>query len=232
MGFLRCAAASVLLVVASTAHAQMPPNISEGELALLPVFCADTMGMPKFRPTPGFEYWKGRLGNGFTAMHHYCWARINQRRLSVSIVDRDARQRTLGGLVNDLNYVINNSPPNFVLLPEVYSARAEVELQRGDPVSAMLSIDAARRLNPSYGPPYRLWGEYLASVGKRSEARDLLKIGLEYNPSDRELRERYLALGGDLSKIQPRAGVPASAPHVAASASVVPPSDASEASPN
>lgn len=204
MNLARRTLAPLLALAACTAQAQMPPNITDGELALLPVFCYDTLGMPKTSFTPGFEHWKARLGIGFAATHHYCWARINQRRLSLMSVDAATRLRLLGNVIDDLNYVIKHSPPNYALLPEVYSARAEVELQRGSPAAALLSIDAARKLKPSYAPPYRIWGDYLASVGKKAEARELFKTGLEYNPGDRDLRARYAALGGDPSRIQPR----------------------------
>jgi hypothetical protein len=216
---MRCLVTPMLaLVVCGAAQAQNPPNITAGELALLPAFCSDTIDMPKFGTTPGANYWLARVGEGFRAMHHYCWARINQRRLSIAVVDNASRNRSLGYMIDDLNYVINHSPPGFVLLPEVYSARAEFQLLRGEPSLAFLSIDTAWKLKPSYGPPYRLWGDYLASIGKKAEARDVVKTGLEYNPSDPDLRSRYLALGGDLSRLQPKVAAAADGPEAAASA--------------
>ena len=121
-----------LLLAANGARAQSPANVTEGELALLPLFCRDTLGMPTNHFTPGFNHWMARVGEGFKSMHHYCWARINMRRIYAPGTDRAFRIGRLGGVVADLFYVIRNSPPDFVMLPEIYSSLAEVELLRQD----------------------------------------------------------------------------------------------------
>lgn len=220
-----------LTLLTAGARAQSPSNVTEGELALLPLFCRDTLGMPKTNFTPGFNHWVARSGEGFKAMHHYCWARINLRRLYAPGSDRTYRVGRLGSVAGDLFYVISNSPPDFVMLPEIHSTLAEVELLRKDPGAAYGHIQSAKRLNPGYIQPYRIWGEFLASTGKKADALEWFKAGLEYHPNDRNLRERYQALGGNPARIVPKrqAPVDAAAPASEEPASAAPASPAASA---
>ena len=197
----------LLASLAGAACAQSPKDVTDGELALLPPFCYDTMGMrygsKDSNRSPRASQWESLMGQSFWAMHHYCWAKINQRRILAPGTDPKYRIGLLGGVVGDLGFVINNSPPDFIMLPEIYSALGEVELLRKNPAAANGHFNTARKLKPSYPPPYQLWSEYMLSTGKKDEAKALLKLGLEHNSTAVSLQVLYKKLGGDPKTIVP-----------------------------
>ncbi len=199
--------AMLLASFASISPAQSPKDVTDGELALLPPFCYDTMGMrygsKSSNRSPRASHWESLMGQSFWAMHHYCWAKINQRRIFAPGTDPKFRIGLLSGVVGDLGFVINNSPPDFIMLPEIYSALGEVELLRKNPSAAIGHFNTARKLKPSYPPPYQLWSEHLLSTGKKDEAKALLKLGLEHNSTAVSLQVMYKKLGGDLKTIMP-----------------------------
>ena len=201
--FLTC----ILIAFGSAAHAQQPSNISDGELALLPQYCRDRFVLEtsnRHRDIPPLAvYWISKMGQSFWAMHHYCWAKINQRRIFATESATKWRMDQLVGVIGDLGYVLKNSPPDFIMLPEIYSALGEVELLRKNPAAAIGHFNTARKLKPSYPPPYQMWSEYLLSTGKNDEAKALLKVGLEHNSTAVNLQVMYKKLGGDPKTIVP-----------------------------
>ena len=232
-------AACLLSLLACTASAQAPDNITDGELELVPIYCHDVMGIrygdSNSNTSPRAAHWVSLMGKGFWAMHHYCWARINMHRIYAPGSPPATRIARLGGVHADLFYVIKNTGRDFIMLPEIYSTLAEVELLRKSPAAAFDYVETARKLKPSYTAPYRIWGNYLASTGKSNDARQFVKTGLEFNPTALELRDLYKRLGGDPAAIVPKAAPPAasaaSAASALATAAEAPPPAASEAVP-
>ena len=225
--------ALLLASLAGAACAQSPKDVTDGELALLPPFCYDTMGMrygdKRTNRSPRASHWESLMGQSFWTMHHYCWAKINQRRILAPGTDPKFRMGLLGGVVGDLSFVINNSPSDFIMLPEVYSALGEVELLRKNPAAANGHFNTARKLKPSYPPPYQLWSEYLLTTGKKEEAKALLKAGLEHNSTAVSLQVMYKKLGGDPKTVVPVD--PPAAPAPAASQSSTDPAAAPASAP-
>ena len=220
--------ALLLASLAGAACAQSLKDVTDGELALLPPFCYDVYGMRYgdkiTNRSPRASHWESLMGQSFWTMHHYCWAKINQRRILAPGTDPKFRMGLLGGVVGDLGFVINNSPPDFIMLPEVYSALGEVELLRKNPAAANGHFNTARKLKPSYPPPYQLWSEYLLTTGKKEEAKALLKAGLEHNSTAVSLQVMYKKLGGDPKTVVPVD--PPAAPAPAASQSSTDPAAA------
>ena len=231
-----CLTGLLLALLAAAGFAQSPRDVTDGELALLPPFCYDTMGMRYgdkiSNRSPKASHWESLMGQSFWAMHHYCWAKINQRRIFAPGTDPKFRIGLLGGVIGDLGYVIKNSPPDFIMLPEIYSALGEAELLRKNPAAANQHFSTARKLKPSYPPPYQMWSEYLVSIGKKDEAKAHLKTGLEYNSTAVGLQVLYKKLGGDPSTIVPVDPPAASAAAASqASAETVAPSSPSSQAP-
>lgn len=197
----------LLTLFAGASCAQSLKDITDGELALLPPFCYDAQfiryGDKISNRSPRASYWESLMGQSFWAIHHYCWAKINQRRIFAPGTDPKYRIGLLGGVIGDLGYVIKNSPPDFIMLPEIYSSLGEVELLRKNPAAANDHFSTARKLKPSYPPPYQMWSEYLVSIGKKDEAKAHLKTGLEHNSAAVSLQALYKKLGGDPSTIVP-----------------------------
>jgi tetratricopeptide (TPR) repeat protein len=98
--------------------------------------------------------------------------------------------------LKDYQYVIDHVPKDFILLPEVYTRRGEVELLLGQPNRALESFSHARHLKPDYWPAYSHWAEFLMKAGKRPEALNVVIAGLEYSPRAKVLLELFKILGG------------------------------------
>ena len=218
--------ALLLAPLAAATCAQAPKDVTDGEVALLPPFCPETTSF-RYGDQTGRKqapYWVSLMGKNFWLMHHYCWAKINQRRILNSVMNPTARSNQLGGVIADLNFVAQNSMPDFVMLPEIYSSLGEVELLRKNPVLASVHFEKARKFNPGYAPPHYFWSEYLISIGKKDEAKAHLKMGLEHNKSAADLQTLYRKLGGDPAAVvalrpsADRLEVPAQNPFDAASA--------------
>lgn len=197
-----------LVSVATCALAE-PENLTREEGALLPRYCLDTVpwaqpGFPE-GPSPAARRWVAVMGHGFWAIHHYCWGLANRQRALRSSTPPQTRKFLLGTSVpSDFKYVIRNTSKTFILLPEVYTALGEVELQAARPNDANNSFAQARALKPDYWPAYSYWAEFLIKSGRRGEAKELVKSGLEYSPNSKTLQEQYRLLGGKPSDIIPK----------------------------
>ena len=98
----------------------------------------------------------------------------------------------------DFFYVINHTPKDFVLLPEIYTRLGETELLLEQPQNAKNSFEMARKLKPDYWPAYSHWAEYLRKNGHREEALAIVKEGLKHSPQSKVLTELFKILGGKL----------------------------------
>ncbi|SBT09910.1 conserved exported hypothetical protein [Candidatus Accumulibacter aalborgensis] len=205
----RLTLASALMATASIATA-MPDGITDEEMALIPIYCPYTQSFGKaaggFRgaPSPLQKPWVAVMGDGFWAVHHYCWAQINLQRALRSSTTSQQRKHLLETVRADYGYVVKNSPKNFILLPELHTRLGEVEVRLVRYREADQSFAKARALKPDYWPAYSHWAEVLINAGKRAEAKQLVKTGLEYSPNSRVLIEQYRLLGGKPSEIVPK----------------------------
>lgn len=206
-------------VLPMPASANKPANITAAEMALLPKYCPDTMGFNYgdafYNTSPRAPYWVARMGKGFWAVHHYCWALINLSRATRPGVPREFKIGTLENVRGDHLYVIEHAPADFVLLPEIFSRLGEVELLLKQPRRAEEAFAKARQLKPDYWPAYSHWVEYLIREDKRQDAKSLVQQGLEHSPNAKVLLEQYRLLGGrpeDLMKDSARKDTPAPSP--------------------
>jgi tetratricopeptide (TPR) repeat protein len=189
-------------------------NITAGELALTPAFCQDVQtmnGWSKTRPSPRTAHWIGLMGDSFWAMHHFCWAMVGLYRAQMPGLSPMTRSWLIKNAIDDYRFVVNNSTPDFVLLPEVYTRMGDAQLLLGDVGSAFESFARARALKPDYWPPYLRWADLLVKSNKKTEARDVIAEGLRYSPNAQPLLDKYVALGGNLQNVRHAAAAPAAA---------------------
>lgn len=196
--------------------AAKPDNITEAELKLLPRFCRDTQtfgyGDANFNRSPRAGHWVSLMGNTFWAMHHYCWAQINMNRSRKSGLTAQARRGLWESVRGDYGYVINNAPPDFIMLPDIYTRVGEVELLLDHPDKANEAFAHARELKPDYWPAYSHWAEFLIKIGRRPDALKLVTSGLEHSPDAKVLLEQFRVLGGKPSDIPKPSVKPAEDP--------------------
>lgn len=205
----RLVLASTLLISMPIIVMAAPPNsITSEEMALIPRYCAYAQSFAD-HVRPEAKQWAARMGEeGFHAIHHYCWGQINLMRAMRAGMSRQERDHLLSTIVSDYDFVINHAAiaqKNFVLLPEILTGKGEVQLLLSRPNDANKSFAQARVLKPDYWPAYSGWAEFLIRAGKTTEAKIIVKSGLEFSPNSRTLRELYRLLGGDPSTIVPKA---------------------------
>lgn len=194
-----------LMVMAGTAAANRPEDITEAEMKLLPAYCVDTMGFgygdAYYNTSPRAGHWVALMGKTFWAMHHYCWAQINMSRSRKAGVSPQLRKALWEGIRGDYGYVLKHATPDFIMLPEIYTRIGEVELLLGRPDKAGEAFGRARQLKPDYWPAYSHWAEFLMKIGKRPEAMKVVISGLENAPGAKVLLEQYRVLGGKTANL-------------------------------
>lgn len=199
-----------------------PENITDGELALLPPYCQDVQairyGNEFDNPSPRAGHWVAVMGKSFWHLHHYCWGLIHLRRSQAPGLTPAARQGMVQAAVSDYLYVVQKSPTDFPLAPEIYLRIGEAELLLGRSTSASEFFQRARALKPDYWPAYTRWIDLLIKTKQTALAKELAAEGLRHAPTSRELISRYKTLGGDPSAVVPaRVAAAASAPMATAS---------------
>jgi tetratricopeptide (TPR) repeat protein len=204
--------AASMLTLTSAARADKPAHITETEMALLPAYCPDTQtfkyGGEGSNESPNAQKWVALMGRPFWTMHHYCWALLNLARAQKPTMAPNIRDATRDGAIGDMMFVIENSPPDFIMLPEIYTKIGEVQLLLKRPAQARDSFAKARTLKPDYWPPYFHWGEYLRQNGQTAQARELVAEGLSYSPDAKVLQRLLITLGGDPASIPRRSASP------------------------
>lgn len=180
----RTLVAAAIVLLSGTASAQVE-NLTKGELALLPDFCKDVQALTdwtKTNPSPRTPYWLGLMGESFWAMHHYCWAMVHLQRAQAGDATPQLRTFLIKGAISDFYYVVKNSPPDFVMLPELYYRTGKAYALLGDFVNATVEFAKSRRLKPDYWPSYAGEADVLMTVGKPREAQEMLEEGLKHSP--------------------------------------------------
>lgn len=224
--------ALLLLALASAgpAWAQRPPNVTDGELALLPVYCPDTQGF-KYgdavtNPSPRSKAWVDKLGKAFWALHHHCWGLVKVRRAMAPGVAPPIRTGLIKAAIGDYDYVIRHSDSSFLVLPDVYLKMGEAYLLLGETANAAAAYERSRVLKPDFWPAYAGWADALHKSGARAAALTHLEEGMRNAPTAQALQQQYQLYGGDLKKFMGRlpapaagaASAPPSAPAITASA--------------
>jgi len=195
-------------MLGTAAIAGKPSDITDAEMALLPEYCADAQtfkyGDAYYNTSPNAPKWVGLMGNGFWSIHHYCWALLNLGRAQKPSTSTAVRQFSRESAIEDMKYVIANTTPDFVLLPEIYTKIGDVQLSLKRAPEARDAFAQARSLKPDYWPAYLHWAEYLRQIGQKSDARAVAEEGLSYSPGAKPLQRLFAELGGNPTDIKPR----------------------------
>lgn len=174
--------------------AETPENITEAEWAMLPRYCPDTLAFKGYGANRA--KWEAAMGQGFSHMHHYCWARITFARSQRATNSPQQKNAFLTATLVDLQYVVRNTDDTFILLPEVLTWLGRTYLQLHNPNEANQALAKARALKPDYWPAYSHWAEYLLQAGKKDDALAIVNAGLQHAPSAKVLHEQLRVLGG------------------------------------
>lgn len=203
-------AAAAVLSLGQHDSSASPTNITDAEMAVLPKYCNDAQTFHGYGGTPdswspNAPKWIALMGKGFLTIHHYCWALIDLMRIQKPGVPEVIKLGTRQQAVRDLSFVIENSPANFIMLPEIYTKMGDVQLSLKAYQDAYVSYGKARSLKRDYWPAYFRWAEFLSNAGRKPQAKALVAEGLSYSPDSRPLRDLYRQLGGDPQSVKPHA---------------------------
>jgi len=200
-----------------SAHAQLIPGYSDDvraydprEVALLPGYCKHTQEFRERVPGGGdpqlIENWSNTLGPMYIHMHHYCWGLMKAHRGMLMARTERASTHFLSNAVQEFDYVIERSPQDFVLLPEVLAKKGQALLRLGRSPAAMMAFERAIEIKPDYWPPYAHASDYYKEIGQFEQARELLNRGLASAPNTSALQRRLTEL--DSARTTRRGGKP------------------------
>lgn len=226
--------ALLALLASLPAAASKPANITQGEVALLPPYCIDTMGFgygdAYHNTSPRAGHWVAMLGaKSFWSLHHYCWALVDLRRAKLPAQKMEVRRGTLERAYGNCVYVLEHGARDLILLPEIYTRMGEISLLLGNIGAASEAYGRARELKPDYWPAYSQWASVLIKTGQKAAALELVRAGLAQAPDAEALREQYRQLGGNPAEFA-RAAAPAAAASAPAEAAASAPIGAAPAS--
>ena len=203
--------AAALLAIGSQAVAQDPfnmANLTPGEMALLPEYCPYTIVY--YRGGPDRELWQARLGPTLTHLHHYCWALLKVNRARSRGYPPQLRYNLIASAVQEIQYVLNNGEPNFVLIPELLYRAGTFHVLNNDLVPAMDFFERSRAAKADYWPPYVDLANIHMRLGRRAKAAEVLRGGLEVMPNEPALLEALKRL--EAAPATSRAGASAASP--------------------
>jgi len=164
------------------------------ELATLPAYCRGTQVIRSIShdPVPIETYIK-RYGQAYSHLHHYCWA-LNSENKAYTILDKQQRNSKLFYALGDIDYVIERSPPTFVLLPEIYTGKARILFKLDRAPEAVGTLYKALQLKPDYWPASIRLSDYYKKQGDIKNARTILEKALEKTPKSKALMKRIAEL--------------------------------------
>lgn len=209
-----CRSFALLLVLAisDAAHGQeMVPGYSDDfyyldarEVRLLPPYCVYTQYFDARYRTNEAEKkrWVAALGPTFIHLHHYCFALLKTNRALLLTKEKRYREFYLRDSLREFEYIIDRSPSDFVLLPEIHTKKGENLVRLGRGQFAVFEFERAIELNPEYWPPYAQLADHYKTTGATDKARDVLAKGLSRAPEAKALQRRLAEL--DQAVVRPQ----------------------------
>jgi len=173
--------------LATQALAGPPPNITPNETALLPSYCKDTQTWPGGGSQEGMVRGKARFGEMFWHFHHYCYAQVYLMRADRSTTSAMERRGNLASAIDDIEYVVKYLPPDYFLLPEMYTAEGKVLRRQEKFNDAIAVLRKAIDLDATYWRAYFELAQAYEAAEDRNSALRVVKEGLQHNPESKAL---------------------------------------------
>ena len=179
-------------------------DLDPREVRLLPPYCVYTQYFDaKYRTDEAEKKrWMAALGPTFVHVHHYCFALLKTNRALFLTKEKRFREFYLRDSLGEFKYVIDRSPDDFVLLPEILTKRGENLVRLGQGAFAVFDFERAIELNPNFWPPYAQLADYYKTTGEKEKAREVLSEGLARSPDAKGLQQRLAELDGAVARRQ------------------------------
>jgi hypothetical protein len=168
-------AAVVLGCTAISATALSFDEMTPAELQALPKWCAHTMTYPRERgSTDQYRSYVEGYGEGWTHVHHYCWALGSMVRHNQPLLPGQQKSGLVQRAIADIDYVLRNAPREFFLRREISSRKARLLQFSGSLQPALELAKEIEREWPGHADSHGLVAEILLSMNRRQEARKVL----------------------------------------------------------
>lgn len=211
---------------------------TQTELAMLPPYCRGTQQVRDISNDPVSLYqYMQMYGQSYGHFHHYCWA-LNSENKANAMFNKSAHDFELGNALRDIGYVLKNSSPDFIFLPDVYNSQARILFELHRDSEAVLALEKAIELKPGYVPAVARLSDYFARIGDKAKAIKTLETGIDNTENAGGLIKKLAALGvtyqgtpgSAIKKEEPVKEVPpAASPDVASPPPSATPGDAAQA---
>lgn len=167
--------------------------ITPGEMARLPLYCEARMRKPQ--DSPEALAWRGRIGENFGDLHHYCHG-INFINRYWGARNAYDRNYYLQQAIAEFYYIEKRQKPDFTMGAELYSNIGEVFKLMGKPGDAIHNFSRAIIIGPKFVKPYLQLADLYEGIKDRVRALEVITEGLRNIPDHKTLQRRYLELGG------------------------------------
>lgn len=189
-----------VLPTAALAIGAFRPTVNE--LALLPGYCA-----PKAQPYgddakhPEVAPWAEQLGYAdYRHLHHYCDALLHIMRANRAIGNATQQKSLLSIALLNLDYMQKNASAEFSLQAEIAVTRGQVLERLGRPAEALAEYQRAMAHTVTFAPAYMRLADLYLKQGKRAQAEQTIRTGLQHVPTSAPLQRRLEELGGAKGK--------------------------------
>jgi len=183
-----------LALLAPTGVAAQHRYDNPREMYLLPEYCKYTQDfrdrIPGANDRGQVQRWTELMGPVFVHLHHYCWALMATNRANFLSRTPQERQHNLFDSIGDFDYVIQRSPANFGLLPEIHTKKGENLLQMERVSEGMEALQHAIELRSDYWEAYAAISDYYRNKGQLPKAREWAEKGLSVAPGNMPLSRR------------------------------------------
>src|SRR5690606_4910780 len=168
--------ASALLACATLARALNPNEMTEAERRALPHWCEFTQSFDRAPGNPGhYNDHVARYGDGWTHVHHYCWALASLIRYYNFETSAQMKRHLANSALQDLNYVLRNAPTEFVLRFDILVRKTRVLQLLGSLPEALVLSEQIRAEWPERSDSHGLIAEVLVQQGRSKEAIEVLR---------------------------------------------------------
>jgi len=207
----RVASAAVFLFAAwgwASASWAWPMDPTQEELALLPPYCPHTLD--SYGPSTPEQHaeqrakWESVYGEAFIHFHHYCYSFVYSMRADRYSVPASLRQTYLGDIVREIQYVIDRTPRDHPLRPEMFTRQGTALRRLGKADEAIRLFKKASELDPTYWHAYYEMAICYLARNRKDQAREALREGLSHAPDAKALVSMLNELS-DNAQVEPRA---------------------------
>lgn len=189
MKFRSLVALSITTLLSGTASA-WPAGTTKEEIAVLPPYCAFTQGSK----VPGaYAQMAAKYGEGWSHMHHYCYALVSINRLNRMAVSASGIPGTIRNAQSDLIYVIERTAHPFPWRPEIMVALARLQFRAAKQRDAVETAEALIAEWPEAADGYTVLAEILIKAGQGAAASKVLERA-DQKVTDKERLQRLKSI--------------------------------------